>query len=389
MQLDVKTLYLLNIAVVSVMASVSFFSWLYHRDIPSLLGWAIGLVLGVVGSLVISFHTSASPVVILVIGNTLIIAGYATVWMSIRRFNDGSLKLSYIIVPVSLFAVPFAIACLAGFDMRIGVVMVSAAIGALSLLAAWEVFSARKLDPLTSRLPTAFAFTLIAIAMIVQLGFSLPLAANGTFHDPAQGLTLLINTVCLVAATLGLLMMANERIRHRYEKLASTDELTGLPNRRFFLEHGERLCGRAAQDKSPTCILVMDLDHFSAVNKRFGHAGGDHALATFASFVLSQLRPTDFIARYGGEEFCVLLLKTDMKEAIQIAERLREGVAGMAINLEGRSHRITVSIGLTQLDDGDLPASILKADVALYRAKALGRNLVCSAPAATGTTAAS
>ena len=380
MQLDVKTLYLLNIVVASVMASVSFFSWLYHRDMPSLLGWAIGLALGAAGSLLITLRTPTSPIVILIIGNTLIVAGYATVWMSVRRFNDSSVRVRSAVISLGLFAVPFAIACLAGAATRSRVVMVSAAIGIFSSLAAWEVFRARKQEPLGSRIPTALGFIIIAIAMTVRLSFSLfgeTSTTDSVFYDPTQGLTLFINTVCLVVVTLGLLMMANERLRRGYEKLASTDELTGLPNRRFFLEHGERLCSRAARDNSPTSILVMDLDHFSEVNRQFGHAGGDHALATFASFVLGQLRPGDFIARYGGEEFCVLLLATNEEEAFQIAERLRGGVAGLKIDLAGQSHRITVSIGLTQLDDGDLPAAIVKADAALYRAKALGRNLVC------------
>jgi diguanylate cyclase (GGDEF)-like protein len=124
---------------------------------------------------------------------------------------------------------------------------------------------------------------------------------------------------------------------------------------------------------------MMDLDHFSDVNRRFGHLGGDHALAAFAAFARSQLRPTDLIARYGGEEFCALLQDSDEKEGARTAERGRAGSAEMSINLGGEPVRITVSIGLTQMIDGDLPASIREADIALYRAKALGRNRVCRA----------
>jgi diguanylate cyclase (GGDEF)-like protein len=392
MQLDVKTLYLLNIVVALVTAGVSFFSWFYHRDMPGLRGWAIGLSLGAAGTVMLSLRTPTSPIILALVGNTLIVAGYATVWMSVRRFNDGSLDLRYIAIPVGLFVVIFAIALLAGADIRGRIAMVSAAIGALSLLAGREVFTARKQEPLGSRIPTSLAFAFIAIAMIVRAVFSLLGEGSSTeaaYYDPTQGSTLFINTVCLVAVTLGLLMMANERLRRRYEKLASTDELTGLPNRRFFLEHGERLCNRAARDKSPVCILLMDLDHFSEVNRQFGHPGGDHALASFASLTRRQLRPTDLIARYGGEEFCVLLQGTDEKEGVRIAERLRAGVADMSIDLAGKTLKITVSIGLTRLDDdGDLRASIRKADVALYRAKALGRNLVCSTSGDTNAAAA-
>ena len=382
MQLDVKTLYLLNIVVALVTAGVSFFSWLNHRDMPGLRGWAIGLSLGAAGTVALSLQTPASPIILAIAGNTLIVAGYATVWMSVRRFNDGGLDLRCVTIPVGLFVVIFSIASLAGADMRGRIAMVSTAIGALSLLAGREVFTARKKEPLGSRLPTSLAFAFIAIAMLVRAFFALLGEVPSTdpaHYDPTQGSTLFVNTVCLVAVTLGLLMMANERLRRRYEKLASTDELTGLPNRRFFLEHGERLCSRAARDRLPACILLMDLDHFSEVNRQFGHPGGDHALASFSAFARRQLRPTDLIGRYGGEEFCVLLQGTNEREGLRVAERLRTGVADMAIGVGGRALRITVSIGLTRLDDdGDLRASIRKADIALYRAKALGRNLVCS-----------
>ena len=241
---------------------------------PGLRGWAIGLSLGAAGTVAPSLRTSASPIILAIAGNTLIVAGYATVWMSIRRFNDGGLDPRCVTIPVGLFVVIFSIASLAGADMPGRIAMVSAAIGALSLLAGREVFKARNKEPLGSRLPTSLAFAFIAIAMLVRALFALlgelPATASA-YYDPTQASTLFVNTVCLVAVTLGLLMTANERLRRRFEKLASTDELTGLPNRRFFLEHGERLCSRAARDKLPACILPMDLDHFSEVNRQFGH----------------------------------------------------------------------------------------------------------------------
>ena len=121
---------------------------------------------------------------------------------------------------------------------------------------------------------------------------------------------------------------------------------------------------------------MMDLDHFAEVNKRFGHAGGDLALVAFAGLLRQHMRPTDTVARYGGEEFCALLTGTDIEETTRIAERLRQAVAGQSIDLGGHAVKITVSIGIARLRDGDLAASIRDADAALYRAKALGRNRV-------------
>jgi diguanylate cyclase (GGDEF)-like protein len=122
-------------------------------------------------------------------------------------------------------------------------------------------------------------------------------------------------------------MMANERLRRRYEVLASTDELTKLANRRSFLEQAQRMAIRATRNRSPTCVLMIDLDRFSNVNRQFGHTCGDGALVAFAQFARRQLRPGDLIGRYGSKEFCVVLDATAEPQAVLIAERLRAGIA--------------------------------------------------------------
>ncbi len=372
MSVDVLTLYLLNFVVAFVMAGIYFFSWFHHRDILGVRGWATALSLGALGSLELSLRTNSSPILLVIMANSLVVAGYATVWMSVRRFNTGERALNYAVIPTSLFVVVFTAALLIGTDVNVRVALCSLTIAILSLLASWEVYRARTGEPLNSRIPTACALLLITVAMCVRMVFSFlsdpPVGETTPFYDPTQGITLLVNTICVVAMTLGFLMMANERLRHHYEKLASTDELTDLPNRRFLLDEGARPSG-------PACVLMIDLDHFSEVNATFGHAGGDQALIAFARLARQQLRPTDLIARYGGEEFCALLRGVEEPEALRIAERLRAAIGDMSIDVDGRPLRITVSIGMAKLD-GDLGTAMRKADVALYRAKALGRNQV-------------
>lgn len=372
MSVDVLTLYLLNFVVAFVMAGIYFFSWFHHRDILGVRGWATALSLGALGSLELSLRTNSSPILLVIMANSLVVAGYATVWMSVRRFNSGERALNYAVIPTSLFVVVFTAALLIGTDVNVRVALCSLTIAILSLLASWEVYRARLGEPLNSRIPTACALLLITVAMCVRMVFSFlsdpPVGETTPFYDPTQGITLLVNTICVVAMTLGFLMMANERLRHHYEKLASTDELTDLPNRRFLLDEG-------ACPSGPACVLMIDLDHFSEVNATFGHAGGDQALIAFARLARQQLRPTDLIARYGGEEFCALLRGVEEPEALRIAERLRAAIGDMSIDVDGRPLRITVSIGMAKLD-GDLGTAMRKADVALYRAKALGRNQV-------------
>ncbi len=251
---------------------------------------------------------------------------------------------------------------------------------ALALLAAWETFRASDYEALRSRLPAALAFVCGAVDKILQAA-SLLLEGSPAldlFHGSGSAVMLFANTLCMLTIIFGLLMMANERLRRRFEELASTDPLTGLPNRRFFVEKGNSLCRRATDNKLPASVLMMDLDHFSGVNGRFGHHGGDRALAAFAALAREQLSPHGLIARYGGEEFCALLGEADGEKASRIAEGLRAGVAAISIDIGEQLLQFTVSIGLAPLADGDLAASMRRADAALYRAKALGRNQVCS-----------
>ena len=381
MSADVLTLYLLNFVVAFVMAGIYFFSWSHHRDVPGVRGWAVALALGALGSLELSLRTANSPLALVIMANTLVVSAYATVWMSVRRFNTRERALDRAILPTVLFFVIFTAALVGGADVNVRVALCSFAIAILSLIAGWEVLRARISEPLVSRFPTALALLITSLAMVVRIVFSLleevPQEPTTPFYDPTQGITLLVNTICVVAMTLGFLMMTHERLRHHYESLVRTDELTALPNRRLLLDEGKRL-------REPACVLMIDLDHFSEVNREFGHAGGDRALIAFADLARRQLRPSDVVARYGGEEFCALLRDVDEPQARRIAERLRAGIADLSIDVDGRALHITASIGLATLD-GDLETAMRRADAALYRAKALGRNQVQSASDISGT----
>ena len=124
MLFDVETLFILDVAVTAVMACVALFSWYQHREIPGLRGWAIGLAIGSLGALMLCLRRPTSPTVELIAGNILIIAAYATIWGSMRRFNDGG-SPRLIVVAAGLFAVIFTVAALAGADMHARIVIAS------------------------------------------------------------------------------------------------------------------------------------------------------------------------------------------------------------------------------------------------------------------------
>lgn len=125
MSIEVLTLYLLNFVIAFVMAGICFFSWMHHRDILGLRGWATALSLGALGSLELSLRTQSSPIPLVIMTNSLIVAGYATVWMSVRRFNSGERALNHAIVPTLLFVVLFTAALLGGADVNVRVALCS------------------------------------------------------------------------------------------------------------------------------------------------------------------------------------------------------------------------------------------------------------------------
>lgn len=170
---------------------------------------------------------------------------------------------------------------------------------------------------------------------------------------------------------------ARKALETRLEDLASTDPLTGLPNRLRFFAVAEAEVRRSRRSGKPLAVLMVDLDHFKAVNDRYGHDVGDATLRSFARVARATVRDQDTIARLGGEEFACLLPETDRAGALVLAERLRRAVEG-ATAVEKLDVRLTISIGVSALDPGEagLDAALKRADVALYAAKRAGRNRI-------------
>jgi diguanylate cyclase (GGDEF)-like protein len=178
------------------------------------------------------------------------------------------------------------------------------------------------------------------------------------------------------------------------QRLATTDALTGVNNRRQFLHLAETESLRGARYQQPLSVLMVDIDHFKKVNDTYGHEGGDRALVAVATAMRGALRPEAIVGRLGGEEFAVLLPQADKKAALTAAERLRQGVERLSLDIDGASLRITVSVGAAQVGaarvgaarveggqvDGSqaFEAALQRADEALYAAKKNGRNRVCT-----------
>jgi diguanylate cyclase (GGDEF)-like protein len=182
-------------------------------------------------------------------------------------------------------------------------------------------------------------------------------------------------------ATDAAIAIENARLFGEVQRLAITDSLTGLHNRRHFFELAEREFDRARRYRHSLSAIMLDIDHFKQVNDVYGHTIGDLVLQTLATCCLKHVRSSDILARYGGEEFVVLMPETDLIGASVAAERMRWCVEKSPVETEGGPVAITISLGVASAaaDCADLATLLRAADTALYAAKRAGRNRVCSA----------
>jgi diguanylate cyclase (GGDEF)-like protein len=163
------------------------------------------------------------------------------------------------------------------------------------------------------------------------------------------------------------------------EELSTTDFLTGVFNRRYFMEIATTELKRHQRHAKITSILMLDIDHFKDVNDTYGHSVGDQALRHLVKICRDNLREEDIFARYGGEEFCALLPETDASTAKEVAERLRYNIESTPMELDEQLLHLSVSIGLSGIDarqETDIEPWLERADQAMYRAKEQGRNRV-------------
>ncbi|KQM80060.1 GGDEF domain-containing protein [Xylophilus sp. Leaf220] len=233
-----------------------------------------------------------------------------------------------------------------------------------------------------------------SLALIARLVTVFIGASGGSLMDnsPVQSAYIAVFALTSMMLTLGAILMATDRVRTEFEWLATHDPLTGVLNRRAMLSAcaaelersrarpgGHALGGGNPNPPRPLSLMMLDVDHFKSLNDSHGHHVGDQVLQRLVRRLQQVLRPGQYLGRHGGEEFVVLLPGTDLPTALVLAERLRAAAAAPA-EPRGTLPWRTVSIGVSALRDGpdSVDAMLLRADTALYRAKALGRDRVDS-----------
>ncbi|SCK13311.1 sensor domain-containing diguanylate cyclase [Vogesella sp. LIG4] len=250
-------------------------------------------------------------------------------------------------------------------------------------------------EPLVINQPRLFAEDDSRLAELTSL-LAIPCFCHGTVKGlmvladrPGGYEHELVAQLSTLADTIGSLLhvrdleLARQAAEAELARQASIDPLTGLANRRAFLERCQTALQLLQRYQSRFSVLMLDLDHFKLINDGLGHAAGDYVLCEIAQLLRQQLRDTDQIARWGGEEFCILLPQEDSTNALRLANRLREAISRLELSWHERLIQLTVSIGVADMQSPQDNIDILlaRADQALYAAKRAGRNCCLQAEA--------
>jgi len=380
MNLDVNTLFLVTIYVEAILGLLLLFAWAQNTAISAVAWWGFADLLRAASVTLFGLYGSAPPIVSIDLANAILFTSFAFTWTGARVFDHRRPK------PILLFG-GAAIWLIAGripgfadsFDLR--VLVSSGIITAYTWAAAYEFWRGRS-EPLVSRWPAIFMlFAHGALYLLrMPIGAMLPWSPAGNQVLGSVWLTVLSfeGLLFTIAIAFILLAMAKERTEHRHKTAALVDPLTGVANRRAFLQEGEASLKRQANDPRPTAVMLLDLDHFKSINDRFGHAVGDRVLEIFADVAGRCIRHADLFGRLGGEEFAAVLRDTTCERALAVGEQIRAGFAEAAREVDGRPVAGTVSIGIVISDDAvlDLSALLAQADHALYHAKEGGRDRV-------------
>jgi diguanylate cyclase (GGDEF)-like protein len=383
MSFEVNTLFLLTIDVEVILGLLLLLVWVQNTRIHAVAWWAVAHLMRAGSVMLYGLYGSVPDLISIDLSNVILFSSFGVTWNGARVFNGRPA------LPGSLIAgaVVWLLASqLPGFEAAAAMrgQLSSMIIAGYTWLAAYEFWRGRS-EPLVSRWPA------IVLFLTHGMMFLLRTPLNALLHG-RDGDTILASAwlsvlsleafLMTIATAFILLAMSKERTELRHKTAAMIDPLTGLLNRRAFLQDAEALLQQQIARDRPIGVLLIDLDHFKSINDRFGHGTGDSVLQIFAKTAQESLRQTDLVGRLGGEEFVVVLADASIDNAYLVADRLRNAFAVSAAVLDGVVLHATASIGVSVIVDPaqDLAQLITLADQALYLAKARGRNRVEVAP---------
>ena len=379
MTLDIHTLFLVTIYVEAILGLLLLFAWIQNSEIRGVAWWGCAHLMRAGSIVLFGMFGSVSQVISIDLANALLFLSFAVTWTGARVFDGQK--------PVVLAVIAGPLVWLAacqlpgiGSQQELRFLFASGIIATYTWLTAYEFWRGRE-EPLVSRWPAIFVLFAHGSIFLLRtpLAALLPWPPVGQFESVWLTVISFEALMFTISIAFILLAMAKERTEFCHRTAAMVDPLTGIANRRSFLNDASALATSHSAAAGPAAVLLMDLDHFKSINDRFGHAIGDRVLQVFAESTRETIRAADLFGRLGGEEFAAVLRNVRREDAIALAESIHRHFVEAAAYVDGYAVGATVSIGVVLNQDNnelDMPELLAQADQALYYAKERGRNRV-------------
>jgi diguanylate cyclase (GGDEF)-like protein len=373
--LDVPTLAFVAVCIAALLGILLLVAWVQQRNVRALAWWGSAYLIGASS---IALWGAPAPLFRLPpeLPQALTFLACGMVWNGVRLFHGRRLLPEAAFAGTILWLVLCQLPILPP-DSHARIALGVMVVATYTFFIAFELRRERR-KSLYSRTAA------IAVPGVHAAMFLMPLAMQVFLPEYYAAGWLTVFTLETMLYAIGtaflVLLMVKDNDVDLYRNAAKTDHLTGLLNRRAFLETALDLSARRGARGEPVTMMMLDLDHFKSINDSFGHAMGDEVLRTFAEVARSSMRANDIIGRLGGEEFAVIVAEP-MELATRIAERLRAAFEEAGVTVGGHAIGATVSIGAASSFEplADLSPLLARADAALYRAKHDGRNRVYTA----------
>jgi diguanylate cyclase (GGDEF)-like protein len=374
MVLDTATLRVAFAVMALVLGLLFYFSAYRYTRSPYSGWWCLALVFFLGGSAAFLLNGTAHQWWANILGNVLLVHGGVAVWAGARSLRD--LRPGrWLFTGLPLVTLVATAVEHPGTNVWAGGAVFLAAMCLTMGLASRELW---QLEPGYSRVraPMAAAAAIMAVFYFGRLVYFLLEGPDGRIFATYFGSagTTLVTMVLLVVVSFSMAALSSEQQTRALRMVATRDDLTGLLNRKAFLDMAGELLGDRAVTQGVGALILADLDNFKAVNDTHGHAAGDVALQAFAGACRDTVRSTDLVGRYGGEEFVLLIPGASSARAEHIAEEISRRLAQVPTANGLLMPTVSYGVALYDADTTDLEDLIAAADGALYTAKSLGRN---------------
>ena len=369
MILDQATLFAVAISITGLLGVFLLLLWRQERGMGALAWWGAAYL---VGACAVALW-GASAIIPPDLPNAVLFIACGMIWNGARAFHGRAVQRCGLFAGAAAWCIAMQFPNFVESGQA-RLALSSVVIALYAFLAAFELRRERRRELATGFLWIAVPLLHAAVFLTpVGLIMLLPtvVSADGLF-----ALVAFETMIYVVGTAFVVVVMAKERVALVHKTAAMTDLLTGLFNRRAFLEAANRMIEQRGRKSQPVSVLMFDLDKFKSINDRFGHAGGDEALKVFASTAVANVRAADVVGRLGGEEFACII-PGNAEDAGLVAERLRAAFQTAGVVIAGHQMGATVSIGIaTAIPPVAIEPLLARGDAALYRAKNNGRNRV-------------